>query len=66
MLLYGVEEEPAGGLGTEDAEEGEEREAAVEEMERADVEDSFTFAFASEDAREAGEGYVCVFVVPII
>jgi hypothetical protein len=45
---------------------GEEREAAVEEIERADVEDLFAFASASEDAREAGEGYERVFVVSMI
>jgi hypothetical protein len=43
---------------------GEEREAAVEEVEMADVDDSFTFA--AEDAREAGEGYEREFVVAMI
>jgi hypothetical protein len=43
---------------------GEEREAAAEEAERADVEDPF--GFAAEDAGEAGEGYECVFLVSMI
>jgi hypothetical protein len=43
---------------------GEEREAAVKEVERADVEDSF--AFAAEDTREAGEGYKRVFFASMI
>jgi hypothetical protein len=45
---------------------GEQREAAVEEIERADVKDLFAVASASEDAREAGEGYERVFVVSMI
>jgi hypothetical protein len=43
------------------ARRGEEREAAAEEVKRADVED--LFAFVAEDAREVGEGYEHVFVV---
>jgi hypothetical protein len=46
---------------------GEEREAATEEAERADVEDPF--GFAAEDAREVageGPGYECVFVASTI
>jgi hypothetical protein len=46
------------------ARRGEEREAAVEEVEIADVEDLFTFA--AENAREAGEGYEHEFVVSMI